>query len=86
MNCRSYARRSGFPIPFSAQRGGFASKSCAGSTWQRWASSQAWSTLGDKGISVFALSTFNTDYLLVPEVQSEDAISALEAAGHRIEH
>ena len=42
--------------------------------------------LRDKGISVFALSTFDTDYLLVPEVQSEDAISALEAAGHRIVH
>ncbi|HXX91318.1 MAG TPA: ACT domain-containing protein, partial [Acidimicrobiales bacterium] len=41
--------------------------------------------LRDKGISVFALSTFDTDYLLVPEVQRGDAISALEAAGHRIE-
>ena len=41
--------------------------------------------LRDTGISVFALSTFDTDYLLVPEVQRDNAIRALEAAGHRIE-
>ena len=41
--------------------------------------------LRDKGISVFALSTFDTDYLLVPGMQRDDAMSALEAAGHRIE-
>jgi len=41
--------------------------------------------LRDKGISVFALSTFDTDYLLVPGMQRDNAISALEEAGHRIE-
>ena len=42
--------------------------------------------LRDKGISVFALSTYDTDCLLLPEVQRADAITALEAAGHRIQH
>ena len=41
--------------------------------------------LRDKGISVFALSTYDTDCLLLPEVQRADAITALEAAGHRIQ-
>jgi len=39
----------------------------------------------DIGISVFALSTYDTDCLLLPEVQRDEAISALEAAGHHIE-
>jgi uncharacterized protein len=42
--------------------------------------------LRDKGISVFALSTYDTDCLLLPEGQRADAITALEAAGHRIQH
>jgi uncharacterized protein len=42
--------------------------------------------LRDKGISVFALSTYDTDCLLLPEMQRADAITALEAAGHRIQH
>ena len=41
--------------------------------------------LRDKGISVFALSTYSTDCLLLPEMQRDDAINALEAAGHRVE-
>jgi hypothetical protein len=41
--------------------------------------------LRDKGISVFALSTYDTDCLLLPEVQRKDAITALEAAGHQIQ-
>jgi hypothetical protein len=41
--------------------------------------------LRDKGISVFALSTFDTDYLLAPRMQRDNAISALEESGHRIE-
>jgi uncharacterized protein len=40
--------------------------------------------LADAGISIFALSTFDTDYLLVKEKQLQDAIKALTAAGHRI--
>ena len=40
--------------------------------------------LRDEGISVFALSTFDTDYVLVPEVQRDHAIRALEVAGHRV--
>jgi uncharacterized protein len=36
------------------------------------------------GVSVFALSTFDTDVLLVREAALDDALAALGAAGHRI--
>jgi hypothetical protein len=35
-------------------------------------------------VSLFALSTFDTDYLLVPAADLDRAIAALTAAGHRI--
>jgi hypothetical protein len=38
--------------------------------------------LAQAGVSVFALSTFDTDYLLVKDVEFERAVSALRAAGH----
>jgi hypothetical protein len=38
--------------------------------------------LADAGISVFALSTFDTDYLLVKEQDLEAAIDALRRQGH----
>ncbi len=41
--------------------------------------------LADDGISIFALSTFDTDVLLVPAGDLAAAVAALEAAGHRIE-
>jgi uncharacterized protein len=40
--------------------------------------------LATKEISLFVISTFNTDYLLVFEKQLADAIAALERAGHTI--
>lgn len=40
--------------------------------------------LADAKISIFALSTFDTDYVLVPSADLEKAVAALEAAGHRI--
>jgi len=40
--------------------------------------------LGDAGVSVFALSTYDTDYLLVKEAQLQQALAALRAAGHTI--
>ncbi len=40
--------------------------------------------LADAGISVFAISTFDTDYLLVKEDDFEKAITALQQAGHSI--
>jgi uncharacterized protein len=40
--------------------------------------------LAEAEISIFAVSTFDTDYLLVKEKQLQDAIKALSAAGHRI--
>jgi hypothetical protein len=43
------------------------------------------STLAQAGISLFALSTYDTDYLLVKEDKLERAIRALAEAGHRIE-
>jgi hypothetical protein len=38
--------------------------------------------LADAGISVFAISTFDTDYLLVKETQLPAALAALRRAGH----
>ena len=35
-------------------------------------------------VGIFALSTFNTDYVLVKAENLERAIAALEAAGHRV--
>ena len=40
--------------------------------------------LADAGISIFAISTYNTDYVLVREGQLEAAITALSAKGHSI--
>lgn len=40
--------------------------------------------LADSGIGVFAISTFDTDYLFVKSDHFENAISALQAAGHVI--
>jgi hypothetical protein len=43
--------------------------------------------LATAGVSIFALSTFDTDYVLVKRERLEDAIGALTAAGHeRVEH
>lgn len=36
------------------------------------------------GISIFAISTFHTDYVLVKEDKLEAATKALQAAGHQI--
>lgn len=40
--------------------------------------------LAEAGISVFAISTFDTDYLLVKEDYFEKAVTALVQAGHSI--
>ena len=40
--------------------------------------------LAAKEVSVFVISTFDTDYLFVFEKQLADAIAALEQAGHTI--
>jgi uncharacterized protein len=40
--------------------------------------------LADAKISLFAISTFNTDYLLVASETLQAAIAALERAGHTI--
>ena len=41
--------------------------------------------LNDAGVSILAVSTFDTDYVLVKESALEPAIAALAAAGHRVE-
>lgn len=38
--------------------------------------------LANAGVSIFALSTFDTDYVLVRQGRLEDACSALEKEGH----
>ena len=37
------------------------------------------------GVGIFAMSTYDTDYVLVQTHQLDDAVSALQGAGHRIE-
>lgn len=38
--------------------------------------------MAEAGISIFALSTYDTDYLLFPASQEVDAVAALRMAGH----
>ncbi|HTJ39036.1 MAG TPA: ACT domain-containing protein [Dactylosporangium sp.] len=42
------------------------------------------SPLADARVNIFAFSTFDTDYLLVPAVRLNEALAALAAAGHRV--
>ncbi|MBW3139346.1 ACT domain-containing protein [Ferrimonas balearica] len=42
-------------------------------------------TLANAGISLFALSTFDTDYLLVKADRCGDAASALRQSGHQVD-
>lgn len=39
--------------------------------------------LAEAGVPIFAVSTFDTDYVLVKETSLESAAAALRAAGHR---
>ena len=41
--------------------------------------------LASAGVSIFALSTYDTDYFMVREANVERAVRALEASGHRVE-
>nr|WP_298124499.1 ACT domain-containing protein [uncultured Pseudoxanthomonas sp.] len=41
--------------------------------------------LAAAGIGIFALSTYDTDYVLVQAPQLDEAVSALRDAGHRID-
>lgn len=43
------------------------------------------SPLAAAGISIFALSTFDTDYLMVRDTDLDKAVEALAAAGHRLD-
>jgi hypothetical protein len=43
------------------------------------------SPLANEGVGVFAISTFDTDYLLVKEADFPKAVAALRAAGHEVE-
>jgi hypothetical protein len=42
------------------------------------------SPLARARVNIFAFSTFDTDYVLVPAVRLAEAVSALASAGHRI--
>ena len=42
------------------------------------------SLLSDNGIGIFAISTFNTDYILTKTENLEQAISVLQSAGYSI--
>jgi uncharacterized protein len=43
------------------------------------------SPLAEAGASIFAVSTFDTDYVLVREEQLDLAIDTLRASGHRVD-
>ncbi|MBP7176032.1 MAG: ACT domain-containing protein [Thermoclostridium sp.] len=40
--------------------------------------------LAHQGISIFALSTYNTDYVMVKEKDLKQAVTALQKAGHTL--
>ena len=40
--------------------------------------------LAEAGVSIFSISTFDTDHVLVRGADLDRACSALEAAGHRV--
>lgn len=40
--------------------------------------------LAKAGISIFSISTFNTDYVLVKQDKADAAVAALRAAGHTV--
>ncbi len=40
--------------------------------------------LAEAGVGIFAVSTYNTDYILVKAEQLDRALSALEAAGYTV--
>ena len=40
--------------------------------------------LAEARVNIFAFSTHDTDYVLVPSVRLDEALAALEFAGHRI--
>jgi hypothetical protein len=42
------------------------------------------SPLADARVNIFAFSTYDTDYLLVPAVRLTEALAALAGAGHRV--
>jgi len=42
--------------------------------------------LAEAGLSIFAISTFDTDYVLVKAADLERAVAALTGAGHRVSH
>jgi len=42
--------------------------------------------LADRGIGIFVVSTFDTDYVLTKERNLERALAALRAAGYDVEH
>ena len=41
--------------------------------------------LAEAAVSIFTLSTYDTDYLLVREEDLEKAVTALERAGHKVQ-
>jgi len=40
--------------------------------------------LAEAGVPIFAISTFDTDYVLVKQEHAGNAVRALESAGHRV--
>ena len=43
------------------------------------------SLLAENGISIFAVSTYDTDYILMKDIHFEEAVQLLRSSGYRIE-
>jgi uncharacterized protein len=41
--------------------------------------------LRDAGIGIFAMSTYDTDYVMVPDQRLQEAVTALREAGHQVD-
>ena len=76
-------RQRGFPRECARRTGGARSSSSGRSrSTQVGVLASIVTPLAEAGISVFAISTFDTDYVLVKTAKLADALEALARAGH----
>lgn len=77
----------GTPVPGSRVESGWACFRVVGPLAFAWTGIVASLTtaLADARVPVFVLSTFDTDWILVPDGRADDAARALRAGGHDVE-
>lgn len=77
----------GTPVPGSRVEAGWSCFRVVGPlafTWTGIVASLS-TALSDAGVPVFVLSTFDTDWILVPADRSDDAARAIRASGHDVD-